>query len=1020
MKLIDYSIKNPVFSNLLMATIIIFGLYVGFNLPKELFPSVGFEKVTILTIHENSTAEDVEKLITIPIEDKISSISGIKNIKSQSSESRSFIIAELFADEDTEEIAQEIRSEISQIKNDLPDDIDDPIIKDVKGSAPLINVSIGSNGDKNELRFYAKRLKDKLERLGSIESLIESGYGELVFWIYIDQKKLLQYNININEVIDSIKSRNIDLPAGALELGNQEYTIRTKGKIESIYELEGIPLNKKINKMPMILKDIARIELGQEEDMTLSRINGFASISFWIEKQKNKDAIETVEKIKDVIKNFKKTLPDGIEVFVSNDSSYWVKGRFDSMVKTGIYGIIAVLLILSMFLDYRSAFLAALGLPVAFFGAFILMQYTGESLNVITMFGLIMVLGIVVDDAIIVVENVKRYIQKGLPPKEAASKGAKEVAWPVIATIMTNIASLFPILLAEGTLGIFLSIIPQVAIFALVFSLVEALTILPSHCADFVRVTKDTGFFVQQFEKLRRKYLRILIACLRMKYKVLALSFGLLLLTTFILLKIPFVLLYSSDINQYLIKIQNSSNYSLNLTAEKASQVEEIVKRNTSPKLLKNYLTTLGVDFSKKPPQYGDHISNVLVQFHDFEERDTNGLESMKKIQKIVGEEIVGPASIEFVQTTGPPKGKDLDIRIIGDDTLILNEISKELKAFLRSKKGVYGVSDNLTFGKPRLSLKIDEQKAAMYGVDTRTVGKEIRLLIDGIEIDNTRVNDEEAKIKLKIENQWEKQSIENISNHLVVNSRGEFVPISNFSKAEISSNLLGISRYNRQRAASVTAEIDEDITTPREVINSALKFYKTIDNNYPDYKLVLAGEEQDTRESLESVKRASIISILLIYLILATILRSYIQPILIMSVLPFTIIGVTVGILLRGDPISITGLIGVVALLGVVVNDSLILMNFINKSASKNGFGFSVFYSAKNRFRAIILTTLTTFGGLATLMFQTRGEAAYLAPMAISLGVGLAFATLITLVLIPSLYLAFVDFKKRFSGIRT
>ena len=200
----------------------------------------------------------------------------------------------------------------------------------------------------------------------------------------------------------------------------------------------------------------------------------------------------------------------------------------------------------------------------------------------------------------------------------------------------------------------------------------------------------------------------------------------------------------------------------------------------------------------------------------------------------------------------------------------------------------------------------------------------------------------------------------------------------------------------------------------------TSLKFYKTIENNYPDYKLVLAGEEQDTRESLESVKRASIISILLIYLILATILRSYIQPILIMSVLPFTIIGVTVGILLRGDPISITGLIGVVALLGVVVNDSLILMNFINKSASKNGFGFSVFYSAKNRFRAIILTTLTTFGGLATLMFQTRGEAAYLAPMAISLGVGLAFATLITLVLIPSLYLAFIDFKKRFSGIRT
>ena len=630
-----------------------------------------------------------------------------------------------------------------------------------------------------------------------------------------------------------------------------------------------------------------------------------------------------------------------------------------------------------------------------------------------------MVLGIVVDDAIIVVENVKRYIQKGLAPKEAAAKGAKEVAWPVIATIMTNIASLLPMLLAQCTLGIFLSIIPQVAIFALLFSLVEALTILPSHCADFVKATKDTGFFATQFEKLRRKYLRVLIACLRIKYRILGLSFGLLLLSTFILLKIPFVLLYSSDINQYLIKIQNSSNYSLNLTAEKTSQVEAIVKENTSPKLLKNYLTTLGVDFSKKPPQYGDHISNILVQFHDFEERDSNGLDSMKKIQTIVNKEIVGPASIEFVQTTGPPKGKDLDIRIIGEDTLILNEISKELKTFLKSKKGVYGVNDNLTFGKPRLSLKVNEKKAAMYGVNTTSVGKEIRLLIDGIEVDTTRINDEEAKIKLKIESEWGSQSIDNISNHLVMNSNGEFIPISNFSEAELSSNLLGISRYNRQRAASVTAEIDEDITTPREVIYSALQFYQTIQNNYPDYKLVLAGEEQDTRESLESVKRASIISILLIFLILATILRSYVQPLLIMSVLPFTIVGVTVGVLLRGDPISITGLIGVVALLGVVVNDSLILMNFINKRVSKNGYAFSVFYSAKNRFRAIILTTLTTFGGLATLMFQTRGEAAYLAPMAISLGVGLVFATLITLVLIPALYLSFIDLKLRFSSLK-
>ena len=1013
MRIIEFSVKNPVFSNLLMATIIIFGLYVGSNLPKELFPSIGFEKVTIVTIYENSVAEDIEKLITIPIEDKISGISGIKKITSTSSESRSFIVAELLPNEDIKEVAQEIRSEVSQIRNDLPTDIQDPIIQEVEASAPLINVSIGSNGDENELRFYATKLKNKLEKLDEIDGLIESGYGDLVFWIKIDQKKLLQYRLSLDEIISTIKSKNIDLPAGSIKTGEQEYSIRTKGKIESIYELENIPLNKKYNKIPLILKDIATIELGQEKDLSLSRINGFKSVSFWIEKQKNKDAIKSVEKIRNTVSSFEQNLPSNVKIFISNDSSYWVKGRFQSMVKTGIYGILAVLLILALFLDLRSAFLAALGLPVAFFGAFIVMQYTGASLNVITMFGLIMVLGIVVDDAIIIVENVKRYIQKGLSPKEAAIVGTKEVAWPVIATILTNIASLFPILLAEGTLGIFLSIIPQVAIFALIFSLVEALVILPSHCADFVKITKETGLVSRYFNKFRKKYLGFLVISLRYRYYVITMSSLLLVISFAILFKIPFVLLYVSDVNQYLIKIQNPTNSSLDLTSSRSQEIEKIIFKNTPKKLLKNSLTTLGIDFSKKPPIFGDHVSNILVQFEDFEKREENGLDSMKKIQKIVEEKIIGPESVSFVQTTGPPKGKDIDIRIIGEDISVLVDITSKIKKFLKSREGVYGVTDNLSYGKTKLNINVDEQKASLYGLSTLSIGREIRAIVDGLTIDETRINDEKAYIKIKITGSFNKGDSLNLSEHLIRAPDGSYVPISYFSDNTVDSSLVSISRYNRERAASVTAEIDSDITTPRSTINDVIIFFSSIKDGYPGYKLALDGEEQDTRESLQSVKRAGIISILIIYLILATILRSYAQPLLIMSILPFTIIGITVGVLLRGDPISITGLIGIVALLGVVINDSLILMNFINKGVKNNNFINSIFYSAKNRFRAIILTTLTTFAGLFTLMFETRGEAAFLAPMAISLGLGLVFATFITLFLIPCLYLSFVDLKR-------
>jgi len=587
---------------------------------------------------------------------------------------------------------------------------------------------------------------------------------------------------------------------------------------------------------------------------------------------------------------------------------------------------------------------------------------------------------------------------------------------PVIATILTNIASLFPILLATGTLGIFLSIIPQVAIFALVFSLVEALTILPSHCADFVKITKESGFISRGFKRFRKRYLGYLLLSLKFRYQVIGMSCILLFISCVILFKIPFVLLYSADINQYLIKIQNPTNYSLSLTSDKSKEVEDIVRKHTPKELLKNSLTTLGIDFSKKPPVFGDHVSNILVQFKDFEEREQNGLKSMKEIQRITADEIVGPTNISFVETTGPPKGKDIDIRIIGEDTVLLSEISKEIKTFLKGKNGVYGITDNLSYGKTRLSIKVNEQKASLYGIDTLTLGKEIRALIDGLSIDETRVNNEKADIKIRITNSLNKDSALDVSSHLIRSSNGSYIPISNFTDNVVSSDLITISRFNRERAVSIVAEIDNDVTTPRKIIKSVIKFFDSVKEKYPGYKLALDGEEQDTRESLESVKRASIFSILIIYLILATILRSYIQPLLIMSILPFTIIGVTIGVLVRGDPISITGLIGIVALLGVVINDSLILMNFINKGVKNKNYIMSIFYSAKHRFRAIILTTLTTFGGLSTLMFETRGEAAYLAPMAISLGVGLVFATFLTLFLIPCLYLCFIDLKKKFA----
>jgi multidrug efflux pump subunit AcrB len=382
------------------------------------------------------------------------------------------------------------------------------------------------------------------------------------------------------------------------------------------------------------------------------------------------------------------------------------------------------------------------------------------------------------------------------------------------------------------------------------------------------------------------------------------------------------------------------------------------------------------------------------------------------KLVKNRAQDVVGPTLVKFLQTEGPPTGDPVDIEIQGRDFGVLKDISTDVKKQLQDTPGVYGVSDNLVWGKPEIRLLVDEKKAGIYGLNNTTVSRAVRAAIDGLTVSKTRLGTEEADIVVK--QNLPTNDIEYIlRTYEISNGKGSWVPLSNIVDFEVSPSMLSISRYDMERAVRVTAEIDQEVNTPTQVNSNLENFVKNIISNLPGYSYNFGGEEQETNESLDSIKNAIVVSVILIYLILASILKSYLQPFIIMSILPYTIIGVLFGILLRGEPVSLPALIGFVALLGVVVNDSLILMDFINKRAKKMNKVVAVFMASKHRFRPIVLTTVTTFGGLLLLMTKTRGEAAFLAPMAIALGFGLVFATLITLFLVPSLYLILDDIKK-------
>ncbi len=1019
MHIAEFSVKNPVLVNLLMGAILVVGIMAALRLPLELFPSIKLELVSVTTVFPGASAEDVEKLVTIPIEDEINDISGIKVIRSTSSEGLSQILAEIEAGEDTQKLAQDIRSEVSKVEDKLPEDAEDPITEEFDANFPLISVAIAGDVSKETLRTYGLSFEDEAKLVEGVDNVVTSGLGDPVFWVYVDPEKLRQSEISLEQIASAIDQKNLDLPGGAVEQGDAEFLVRVTGRVEEVDDLIYIPVKRNPDGRHILLKDVARVEQGEQKTRTKARVNGLPAINFWINKQKGADAIETVKGIEKIVEEFKDSKPENIEIYVTNDSSYWVQERFNTMVNSGTIGLVIVLIILALFLDFRSAFLAAVGLPVAFFGAFIIMQFTGVTLNILSMFGLILVLGIIVDDAIIVAENIQRYLQMGLPQIDAAIKGTKEVALPVVATILTNIASFLPLLIATGLIGKFMAVIPTVAIYALLVSLIEALVILPSHCADFLKPQPKNKPVRKWVYKIRFYYLKSLVFSLKNRY-VTVITFVLILcLTLIIFTKIPRILFYTRDIAQYFVRVENPTWSKIDSTEESVMEVEEVVREVVPDHVLKDTVSMIGMDISNDKSDFGDHLATLIVEYEDFDKRSENGIELMEEVRKNVEAQVVGPVKMDFVSNEGPPVGKPVDFRIQGPEFSILKGLAVEISDHLETIPGVYQASDNLIWGKPEIRINVDETRAALYGLDTRTIARAIRAAAEGLTVSQTRVGTEEADIIVKYElPSGNLMSL--LESYQIPASDGGWVPLSNVATMSTEPSMLNISRYDLERSVRITAEINEQATTASEV-NSEIETYLDEKlNEHPGYSYSFGGEEEQTRESLESIKRSAIIAVLLIYIILASMLRSYTQPFIIMAVLPFALIGVMVGVLLRGEPLTLPALIGVVALLGIVVNDSLVLMTFINSRAKNMNRVMAVALSAKHRFRPIVLTTVTTFGGLATLMIKFRGEAAFLAPMAIALGFGLVFATLITLLLIPCLYLMLDDLniymKKKWS----
>ena len=1020
MSLPRFSVNQSLFINLISAVLIIVGLVSLFGMSREIQPNVSFDILHITTSYPGSTPADVEKLITVPIEKELKQVDGIEEIGSASGAGLSSIYVKIDPDESgkqKQKIMRDVRNAVDRVKG-LPRDVDDPLVTEMEiKQYPVIEVSLSGEMTERQLQRHADRLEDILEDINGVARIRKSGYREREIQILVDPDKLSEYYVSIDEIEDALASRNISLPAGKLNTETTEYSIRTAEEFLTTQEIEEVIIRANDAGNCLRIKDVARVSDTFKDEDIINKTLGTRSINLIVLKKESGDAITIVKEVRQKSKNYLEKQTDKLRMSYVNDYSFYVQRRLSVLGNNGWASIFVVLGVLLIFLQKRIAFITFLGVPIAFFATFIIMSAMGLTINLITMFALIVVLGMLVDDGIIVAENVYRHMEEGMPPRLAAVKGTEEVMGPVITAIFTTIAAFAPLLFMSGLIGKFIKYIPIVLITALAASLVEALVILPSHLADFAKVKRDgqgntvaVAKKLPWFKKLVSFFTRIINAAIRRKYRVV--SGFVIALAIFVALgftAIKFIVFPAAGIEFFFIKAETPIGTPLEKTHELVAPLEDIVSQ-LPPGELDTYVTTIGRTEEDRLDPYAGQASNV-AQINVYLTPEQGRKRKVDQIIAGLREEtkgISGFTDLRFdMPDTGPPVGKPVEVEIRGEDFNTLDKIAKEYMDYLAVIDGSTDVTWDHKPGKEELRISVDREKAIRAGLSVKQIAKTIRAVFRGgiaTQIKPVKAEEEtDVTIRFSKNDASDTSVFEDI---LVSNKFNNLIPLKKIATIDKVAGTTTINHVGGKRIVTVSGNIDTNKTTSIKVNSLLEKKFKSISQRYPGYSVKYGGEQQETIDSLKSLLKSFLFAFLFIYLILASFFKSLIQPFVVMLAIPFGLIGVIFAFLVHGLPFSFMAILGVVGLNGIVVNDSIVLVAFINRLRAKGiSRKESIIKGVQMRIRPVILTTITTVGGLSTVAYGIGGKDPFLVPMALAICWGLLFATALTLIIIPCIY---------------
>jgi multidrug efflux pump subunit AcrB len=999
-KILEFFIRNKLLVNLCVIIIALFGIYSFFNIQQDIFPEVDRNMMRITIVYPGASPSDIEMNAVIPIEREIAKISGIEEYTSLSIENIATILVTIDSDvSDMQNVKDEIFRNITMGNvPDLPSEIKEiqiidmnPKLKEIFKIAVFPKDTVGIS--ETELYAYVDRLEDRLINVPGVSDVKKSGYREREIHINVNPNTADRLQVSLNEIVSSIQTRNIRSTGGTIQSLREEQSIVTIGQFDDPMDVGDVIIRSTFTGRRVRIKDIANVKDGFEKENVQVRVNKEKSVVLSIVKNENADIATTVKNIKNRLENDKELASDEFDIRIVSDNSLSIVALLNVVETNAIIGFILVIIILLIFLDFRTSFWTAFGLPMSMLMVMGYIYLAGYTFNIISLCAMITVIGMLVDDGIVIAENVYVRKRSGTPSLKATIEGTMAVIAPVTASHITTIVAFLPMLAITGRMGKFITVFPVVVMAMLIASFIEAFFILPSHLAHSkVKLKKNRDWF----EPVVHFYERTLKNVLKWRYFVIIVFIGILVGSIFIsrnTLK-DFVLFYDNSAEQINIDLDAPNGTSLKAMAEITGDAEDLVS---------NITITL-IPKSERGPTARDVIKDLRKVIN------VKNLPSFTKVK--MSEEVMGPS-----------EGKAFNMKIKGDDEVMIDSISKKMEAFLATIPGVKDIGTDQIEGKEELVLKFNYERLAELNLTVQDVANTVRTAYDGTIATSIQTTNEKLDFRVKVDDAFQKDE-KFLLRLLVLNQKGRLIRLRDVATIQSYSGKANIGHYDGNRAITVTANVDDEVITSIQVTRAVMQEFQDISTHFPGIYLEVGGEAQEAAMSLDDLTLAFIMATILIYFVLILLFKSLSQPFIILLTIPFGVSGALLAFAVHGIPLTFMGIIGIIGLSGVVVNDSIVMTDFINKAFSKSSSGdkrqriSTITTGAAKRLRPVILTTITTVAGVLPTVYGIGGSSQIIVPVVMAMAYGLLFATLLTLLFTPSLYMVNTDVTQLFTKI--